>query len=35
MTELGWNYRLTDFQAALGRSQLNRLDENLRRRRSQ
>ncbi|MGE4220367.1 MAG: UDP-4-amino-4,6-dideoxy-N-acetyl-beta-L-altrosamine transaminase [Alphaproteobacteria bacterium] len=34
MTELGWNYRLTDFQAALGRSQLRRLDENLRRRRA-
>ncbi len=27
MTELGYNYRLTDFQAALGASQLSRLDE--------
>jgi len=27
MTELGWNYRLTDLQAALGLSQLGRMDE--------
>lgn len=27
MVELGWNYRLTDLQAALGLSQLARLDE--------
>lgn len=33
MQELGYNYRLTDFQAALGISQLNRADENLERRR--
>lgn len=33
MQELGYNYRLTDFQAALGISQLSRADENLRRRR--
>lgn len=26
MTELGWNYRLTDLQSALGLSQLERLD---------
>ena len=26
MLELGWNYRMTDIQAALGRSQLARLD---------
>ena len=32
-TELGFNYRLTDVQAALGRSQLARLGENVRRRR--
>ncbi len=32
-TELGFNYRLTDLQAALGRSQLARLGENVRRRR--
>jgi UDP-4-amino-4,6-dideoxy-N-acetyl-beta-L-altrosamine transaminase len=32
MQELGYNYRLTDFQAALGSSQLNRADENLERR---
>jgi dTDP-4-amino-4,6-dideoxygalactose transaminase len=25
-TELGWNYRLTDLQAALGESQMNKLD---------
>lgn len=33
MQELGFNYRLTDFQAALGLSQLNRADEGLIRRR--
>ncbi len=33
MQELGYNYRLTDFQAALGRSQLERADKGLRRRR--
>lgn len=33
MQELGYNYRLTDFQAALGNSQLKRADEGLRRRR--
>jgi len=27
MQELGYNYRLTDFQAALGLSQIDRLDE--------
>jgi len=27
--ELGWNYRLTDLQSALGISQLNRLEESL------
>lgn len=32
MQELGFNYRLTDFQAALGISQLKRSDEGLRRR---
>ncbi len=32
MQELGYNYRLTDFQAALGISQLKRADENLKRR---
>lgn len=32
MQELGYNYRLTDFQAALGLSQLSRADEGLRRR---
>jgi len=32
MHELGFNYRLTDFQAALGLSQLNRADEGLKRR---
>ncbi len=30
--ELGYNYRLTDFQAALGHSQLKRADEGLKRR---
>ena len=33
MQELGFNYRLTDFQAALGISQLNRADEGLAKRR--
>lgn len=33
MQELGFNYRLTDFQAALGISQLKRADEGLTRRR--
>jgi len=33
MQELGFNYRLTDFQAALGLSQLNRADEGLQKRR--
>ena len=33
MQELGYNYRLTDFQAALGLSQLKRADEGLVRRR--
>jgi UDP-4-amino-4,6-dideoxy-N-acetyl-beta-L-altrosamine transaminase len=33
MQELGYNYRLTDFQAALGLSQLNRADEGIIRRR--
>lgn len=33
MQELGYNYRLTDFQAALGLSQLNRAGEGLERRR--
>lgn len=32
MQELGFNYRLTDFQAALGLSQLKRADEGLQRR---
>lgn len=32
MVELGFNYRLTDFQAALGRSQLQRAELNLQRR---
>ncbi len=32
-TELGWNYRLTDFQAVLGHSQLSRLDIQLEARR--
>ncbi len=34
MQELGYNYRLTDFQAALGTSQLTRADKNLERRRT-
>ena len=33
MQNLGFNYRLTDFQAALGMSQLQRADEGLKRRR--
>lgn len=33
MQELGFNYRITDFQAALGTSQLKRADEGLLRRR--
>ncbi|SFN73610.1 UDP-4-amino-4,6-dideoxy-N-acetyl-beta-L-altrosamine transaminase [Salegentibacter flavus] len=33
MQELGYNYRLTDFQAALGNSQLKRADEGLAKRR--
>jgi UDP-4-amino-4,6-dideoxy-N-acetyl-beta-L-altrosamine transaminase len=33
MQELGYNYRLTDIQAGLGRSQLERAEENLERRR--
>ena len=33
MQELGFNYRLTDFQAALGISQLGRAEEGLKRRR--
>ena len=33
MQELGYNYRLTDFQAALGSSQLKRADEGMARRR--
>jgi dTDP-4-amino-4,6-dideoxygalactose transaminase len=33
MQTLGYNYRLTDFQAALGSSQLLRADEGLQRRR--
>jgi hypothetical protein len=32
MQELGYNYRITDFQAALGNSQLNRAGEGLQRR---
>jgi hypothetical protein len=34
MQDLGFNYRLTDFQAALGLSQLKRADEGLERRRT-
>jgi UDP-4-amino-4,6-dideoxy-N-acetyl-beta-L-altrosamine transaminase len=34
MQELGYNYRLTDFQAALGISQLKRADEGLERRKA-
>jgi UDP-4-amino-4,6-dideoxy-N-acetyl-beta-L-altrosamine transaminase len=33
MQELGYNYRLTDFQGALGLSQLQRADDGIRRRR--
>ncbi|MCB0819740.1 MAG: UDP-4-amino-4,6-dideoxy-N-acetyl-beta-L-altrosamine transaminase [Bacteroidetes bacterium] len=33
MQELGYNYRITDFQAALALSQLDRADEGIRRRR--
>ncbi|MGH9461317.1 MAG: UDP-4-amino-4,6-dideoxy-N-acetyl-beta-L-altrosamine transaminase, partial [Vicinamibacteria bacterium] len=33
MQDLGYNYRLTDIQAALGRAQLRRLDEGVARRR--
>lgn len=32
MTQLGFNYRLTDIQSALGLSQLTRLDDNFKRR---
>jgi len=34
MQELGYNYRLTDIQAALGSSQLDRADENLQKRKA-
>lgn len=34
MQALGYNYRLTDFQAALGISQLTRADENLKKRKA-
>ena len=34
MQDLGYNYRLTDFQAALGRSQLGKADEGLEQRRA-
>ncbi|HEU4472527.1 MAG TPA: UDP-4-amino-4,6-dideoxy-N-acetyl-beta-L-altrosamine transaminase [Flavisolibacter sp.] len=34
MQELGYNYRITDFQAALGLSQLKRADEGLERRKA-
>lgn len=34
MTDLGYNYRITDFQCALGISQLRRLPERLKRRRA-
>lgn len=33
MQDLGYNYRITDFQAALGSSQLTRADEGIKRRR--
>jgi len=33
MVDLGWNYRITDFQCALGLSQLGRLDDLMERRR--
>ena len=29
--ELGWNYRMSNIQAALGIAQLERLDENIKR----
>ena len=32
MNELGFNYRLTDFQAALGISQMNKAESGLQRR---
>lgn len=31
--DLGWNYRMTDIQAALGNSQIKRIDESIRKRR--
>jgi len=34
MNELGYNYRITDFQAALGNSQLKKADENLNKRKN-
>ena len=34
MQDLGYNYRITDFQAALGKSQLNRADEGLSKRKA-
>ncbi|WP_035337088.1 UDP-4-amino-4,6-dideoxy-N-acetyl-beta-L-altrosamine transaminase [Dokdonia sp. PRO95] len=34
MQELGYNYRITDFQAALGNSQLKRADEGIQKRRA-
>ena len=34
MSKIGWNYRLTELQAALGRSQLERLNERINRRRA-
>lgn len=34
MTSLGWNYRLTDFQCALGISQLQKQEKHLQRRRA-
>ena len=33
LQQLGYNYRITDFQSALGLSQLNRAEEGLKRRR--